>query len=67
MLNYVGLRLGILSCYQVKPNIKLQDLILAMPPGDPWDDAALVEALAYVRKSCLLEIPVEFRDMMSQL
>ena len=67
MLNYVGLRLGMLSCYQVKPNVKLQDLILAMPPGDPWDDAALGEALAYVRKSCLLEIPVEFRDMMSQL
>ena len=38
-----------------------------MPAGDPWDDAALGEALAYIRKSCLLEIPVEFRDMISQL
>ena len=54
-------------CYQVKLHIKIQDLILAMPADDPWEDAALGEALAYVRQSCLLEIPQEFRDMMSQL
>lgn len=45
----------------------LPDLILSMANTDPWEDAKINEALLYVRKSCLLEIPAAFRDMMSQL
>ena len=42
-------------------------MILSMSNCDPWDDAKLSDALSYVRRSCLLEIPESFRDMISQL
>jgi len=52
---------------KAQPKIKLQDMILSMSNCDPWDDAKLSDALSYVRRSCLLEIPESFREMISQL
>jgi len=51
----------------VKKNISLQDLILSMTTTDAWEDAKIFDALLYVRKSCLLKIPEEFRDMMLKI
>jgi len=52
---------------QVDQDVPLLDLLLAMPTGDLWEDAGLVECLTYVLKSKYLVIPPHFHGKYREL
>lgn len=52
---------------QVTDETPLVDLLLAMPMGDVWADAGIMDCLEYVLASKYFKIPKEYEDKFQEL